>query len=108
MDLIGGIVVATSVFVVSMTLVTLFVRPPAGERNPHQLAMSNKLTHRVLAVSLVVYFVAVVNLLLIAQQVNLALGSFVVGVVLLVMYYIEPALRTRGSQAAEESESWEE
>lgn len=108
MDLIGGIVIATSVFILSMALVTLFVRLPAGEHSIRQVTVGNKLTQKVMAVSLVVYFVAVVNLLLIAQQVNLALGSFVVGIVLLVVYHVEPALRTRGSQAADESESWEE
>lgn len=108
MDLIGGIVIATSVFILSMALVTLFVRFPAGEHSARQVAAGNKFTQKALAVSLVVYFVAVVNLLLIAQQVNLALGSFVVGIVLLVVYHAEPALRSRGSEGTEESESWEE
>lgn len=108
MDLIGGIVITTSVLMLSMALVTLFVRMPAGGHSARQVVLGNKLTQKVLAVSLVVYFVAVVNLLLIAQQVNLALGSFVVGIALLVVYYVEPALRTKGGQATEESESWEE
>ena len=108
MDLIGGIVISTSVLIFSMSMVTLFARIRTGEQVARQAAFSNGLTQKVLAVSLVVYFVALVNLLLIAQQVNLALGSFVVGIVLIMVYFVEPAVRARTSQATEETESWED
>ena len=108
MDLIGGIVIATSVLIFSMSMVTLFTRMRAGEQVARQAAFCNNLTQKVLAVSLVVYFVAIVNLLLIAQQVNLALGSFVVGILLIVVYFVEPAVRARTGQATEEPERWEE
>ena len=108
MDLIAGIVISTSVFLFSMAMVTVFARVPWGEHGARRAEEAGTFTQRMMAVSLVVYFVAVVNLLLIAQLANLAMGSFVVGIVLLVVYYLEPAIRGRGSQApTEESESWE-
>ncbi len=107
MDIISAIAVATSVFQSSMALVVLFVRLPiAGEHRTLDQG-SGGVTQRVMATSLVVYFVAILNLLLIAQQGSLALGTFVVGLVTLVVYYVEPAIRTRGSQATEEGEGWE-
>ena len=107
MDLIEGIVVATSVFIVSMALVVLFVRLPMGEQRRGAESETRSLAHRVMATSVVVYFVAVLNVLLIAQQVSLALGTAVIGLVILVVYYIEPAVRGRAGQATEDAESWE-
>jgi hypothetical protein len=109
MDLISGIVVATSVFLFTMALVTLFVRLPRSEGTARRWAEVESLTQAVMSVSLVVYFVAVVNVLLIAQQVSLALGSFVVGLALLVVFYLEPAVRTRGTRSAavDEQDGWD-
>ncbi len=107
MDIISGIVVATSVFLFTTVLVVLFTRVSFGEGHRVSVGEARSLTQRSMAVSMVVYFVAVINLLLIAQQVSLALGTFVVALVLLVVYYLEPAVRSRGGEAIEESESWE-
>ncbi len=107
MDIISGIVVATSVFMVAMALVVLFVRMPMGAGGRGAEAETRAVAQRVMATSLVVYFVAVLDLLLIAQQAGLALGTFVVGLVVLVVFYVEPALRARGTQASDESESWD-
>ncbi|MHB0870737.1 MAG: hypothetical protein ACYC5J_14990 [Chloroflexota bacterium] len=107
MDIISGIVVSTSVFLLASVLVVLFTRVSPVQGRAAGDAEPRGLTQRVMAVSLVVYFVAVINLLLIAQQTSLALGTFVVGLVLLVVYYLEPALRTRGREEPGESEGWE-
>ncbi len=110
MDIISGIVVSTSVFLFTMSLVALFVRLPRSEGGARWWAEAESLTQTVMSVSLVVYFVAVVNLLLIAQQVSLALGSFVIGLALLVIFYLEPAVRARGERnapAERQRESWD-
>ncbi|MGE5619215.1 MAG: hypothetical protein ACM3US_08150 [Sphingomonadaceae bacterium] len=108
MDVISGIVVSTSVFLLSSVLVLLFTRvspgsAPAASGKP----TAGGLTQRVMTISLVVYFVAVIDLLLIAQQTSLALGTFVVGLVLLVVYYLEPGLRGRRSEESGGPEGWE-
>ncbi len=106
MDIISGIVVSTAAFMLSMALVVLFTRlPNAGIERSLEIEGRN-LARKFMVTSLVVYFVAVVNLLLIAQQVSLALGTFVIGGVLLVVYYVEPGLRGRGEQGPGDSESW--
>jgi hypothetical protein len=102
MDIISGIVTITSAFILGMAGVIL-AAPKLLAEIPRD---SQSITTRVLATVLVVYFVAVIDLLLIAQQVSLALGSFVVGLVLLVMFYVEPALRGQRSGAAQEREDW--
>lgn len=96
---------STAAFLVSMALVVLFTRLPFGDRG--SAIETRGMARKAMATSLVVYFVAVVDLLLIAQQVSLALGTFVTGLVLLVVYYIEPAIRTRGSREGEDQEGWE-
>ncbi len=107
MDIIFGTVVATSVFLISMALTVLFVRIPVPGGRPGAESEARGLAQRAMATSLIVYFVAILDLLLIAQQTSLALGTFVVGFVTLVVLYVEPAFRTRGSRVGEESESWE-
>ncbi len=105
MDIISGIVWTTASLLVTMALVVLFTRIiPLGTSRPDLEVRG--LSQKVMVTSLVVYFVALVNLLLIAQQVSLALGTFVIGLVLLVVEYVEPAVRGRGVQA-EEGEGWE-
>lgn len=106
MDIISGIVVSTSVFLFCTALVAVIAALPVS-RGQHGIGPAAKgVAQRAMATSLVVYFVAVLNLLLIAQQISLALGSFVVGLALLVVFYVEPAIRTRGAESAEEPEEW--
>lgn len=102
MDIISGIVTITSAFIIGMAGVAL-----AAPRLLAEATRDNQtITSRVLATVLVVYFVAVIDLLLIAQQVSLALGSFVVGLVLIVMFYIEPAIRGQRTGGSQEGEDW--
>ena len=54
----------------------------------------------------VIYFVAITHLLLIAQQISLALGNFVVGIVLVVVLYLEPGVSQASSSPDEEREDW--
>jgi len=102
MDIISGIVIVTAVFIVGMAGVVLATPRLLAEANLETQAA----TSRIVATTLVVYFVAVINLLLIAQQINLALGSFVVGLVLVVMLYVEPALRSQRNSSPREGEDW--
>ena len=53
----------------------------------------------------VVYFVAITHLLLIAQQVSLALGNLVVGLILVVVLYLEPGI-SGANDSSDDSESW--
>ncbi len=107
MDIISGIVTATSVFLLAMVIVAVVVsvafRDPRHSIQPE----TRSLVQTVMATSLVVYFVAILDLLLIAQQTSLALGTFVIGLVLVVVFYLEPALRGRGREPTEETEGWE-
>lgn len=102
MDIISGIVIVTSAFIVGMVGVVVAAPRLLAEAQNE----SHGITSRILATTLVVYFVAVIDLLLIAQQVSLALGSFVVALLLIVMLYVEPALRSQRGAGAKEGEQW--
>jgi hypothetical protein len=102
MDIISGIVTITSAFIIGMAGVVLAMPRLLAESQGE----SHAITSRIVATTLVVYFVAVIDLLLIAQQMSLALGSFVVGLLLVVMLYVEPALRGQRVAEPKEGEDW--
>ena|GEM_PF-5055984 len=102
MDIISGIVVITSAFIIGMAGVVLATPRLLAEATGE----SRSIASRIMATTLVVYFVAVIDLLLIAQQISLALGSFVVGLLLVVMLYVEPALRVQRTGEPKEGEDW--
>ena len=106
MDIISGIVAVSASFILMLGGVGAVVavsakHSAAGQRQGFSLAS------RVLATAVVVYFLAVMNLLIIAEQLGPALASFLIGLVVLAVLYVEPAVRARRrANDGEEEDSW--
>ncbi|TAK31342.1 MAG: hypothetical protein EPO21_17755 [Chloroflexota bacterium] len=100
MDIISGVTIVSASFLFAASLVALFLGRSGSSRVGHGRAMG------VLGTMVVVYFVAITHLLLIAQQVSLALGNFVVGVVLVVVLYLEPGVSQAGDSGDSDHENW--
>ena len=100
MDIISGVTIVTTAFLFAASIVALFLGRTGSSRAGHGRAMG------VLGTMVVVYFVAITHLLLIAQQISLALGNFVVGIVLVVVLYLEPGVSQASSSPDEEREDW--
>lgn len=106
MDIIAGLVTVSSSFMLSAAIAGLLVwwsargRAASASEEPVRVG-----TGPVLAVMVVVYFVATTQLLLIAQQHGLALGNFIVGIVVVAILFVEPAVRGRG-QSREDDGNW--
>lgn len=101
MDLISGMAIIVSVFMLACALLALAARP----RGESATVEGSSITMRALATIVVVFFITTADLLLIAQQVSLALGTFVVGVLVVVLLYVEPAVRA-GKSAPPAKEDW--
>lgn len=100
MDIISGITITTTAFLFAASIVALFLGRTGSSRTGHGRAMG------VLGTMVVIYFVAITHLLLIAQQISLALGNFVVGIVLIVVLYLEPGVSQAGSSPDDEQQNW--
>ncbi len=106
MDIIAGLVVTSSSFLFAAALTGLLVWRGAKEHtSPSADDTIRAGGGTILATLVVVYFVATTQLLLIAQQHGMALGNFIVGLVVFAILYIEPAIRGRG-QSHEENSNW--
>ncbi|MBI2952993.1 MAG: hypothetical protein HYY30_01670 [Chloroflexi bacterium] len=106
MDIISGIVVATSMLMLAIALTGIFaVRMSRDDvsNTKHQEIFSRM--RGMQGTLVVIYFVATTHLLLIAQQLSLALGNFVVGLALVVVQFIEPTIRG-GRQSPGEQDNW--
>lgn len=107
MDLISGLAVIASVSMLAVALVAVLATRGSREASARlEGADVHGIAARVLATVVVVFFITAANLLLIAQQVSLALGTFVVGILLVVVLYLEPSLGGGKRQAAEDREGW--
>ena len=107
MDLISGLAVIASVSMLAVALVAVLATRGLREASAGvDAADIHGIAARVLATVVVVFFITAANLLLIAQQVSLALGTFVVGILLVVVLYLEPSLGASRRQAAEDKEGW--
>lgn len=106
MDLISGLAVIASVFMLACALVAVVSRRPAGEPGYSGGLDAVGLASRVLATLVIVFFITTADLLLIAQQVSLALGTFVVGILLVVVLYLEPSMKAGRGPAEEGKEGW--
>ena len=107
MDIISGLVVITSAFIFGAALAGgLATR--ALSHNPGASSHSWGATKAVLGTIVVVYFVSTTHLLLIAQQSGLAAGNLVIGLVLLFVQFVEPAVRAgrRPLSQSDEAENW--
>jgi hypothetical protein len=106
MDIISGIVVTTSALILGVAL-TGIIAINSASRSPAERGQQEVFAgaRGIQGTMLVVYFVATTHLLLIAQQVNLALANFVVGLVLIVVQFVEPSLRG-GRRSPGEQEDW--
>ncbi len=85
MDLITGLAVTSSVFMLACAIVAVVV----SRTIPDSYALAS----RILATVVVVFFIVFADLVLIAQQVSLALGTFVIGILVVVLLYLEPSVR---------------
>lgn len=106
MDIISGLVLVTSALILGITLTGIFAAHASGRRS------ENLMSHEIFSgmrgiqgTMVVIYFVATTHLLLIAQQLSLALGNFVVGLILIVVQFVEPAIRG-GRQSPGEQDNW--
>lgn len=106
MDIISGMVVVTSVLILGIALTGI-----AAVRSGRE-ASTNESQHEIFAgmrgiqgTLVVVYFVATTHLLLIAQQLSLALGNFVVGLILIVVQFVEPTIRG-GRRPSGDRDDW--
>ncbi len=94
MDIISGMTITASVFMLATALVALLATRVRGEASAGSGFLDTQgIAARVLAGIAIVFFVTAADLLLIAQQVSLALGTFVVGLVVIVLLYLEPSVR---------------
>ncbi|MBI2863097.1 MAG: hypothetical protein HYX94_00850 [Chloroflexi bacterium] len=105
MDIIAGLVITSSSFLFAAALTGILVWRGTGGHNP----ATGEDTIRagggaILATLVVVYFVATTQLLLIAQQHGMALGNFIVGLVVFAILCIEPAVR--GRRHSTEDSNW--
>ncbi len=106
MDIISGIVLTTSALILGLALIGIFAVHSAIGRDSGQVMPEIFVGARgVQATLVVVYFVATTHLLLIAQQTSLALANFVVGLVLIVVQFVEPAVHG-GKKAPGEQDNW--
>ena len=107
MDLISGLAIIASVSMLAVALVAVLATRGLREGAAHvDAAAVQSIAARVLATVVVVFFITAANLLLIAQQISLALGTFVVGLLLVVVLYLEPSLSASRRQVAEDKEGW--
>lgn len=107
MDLISGLAIIASVSMLAVALVAVLATRGLREDAVHvDAAAVHSIAARVLATVVVVFFITAANLLLIAQQISLALGTFVVGLLLVVVLYLEPSLSGGRRQVAEDKEGW--
>ncbi len=103
MDIIFGLVVVSSSFMIAAALTGLLVWRSVREHS--SLPIEEVIRSgggSILATMVVIYFVATTQLLLIAQQQGLALGNFIVDMVVVAILFVEPAVRGRG-QARDEN-----
>lgn len=104
MDIITGVVVVTAIFFPSLALAFVFVARSSSSDSTNTDAFS--LANRILATLIIVYFLSLTELLLIAQQISLALGTFVVGFIALGILHVEPGLRPRKYPSSDGGENW--
>ncbi len=97
MDIIAGLVITSSSFLFAAALTGLLVwRATREHTSPSGDEVIRAGGGLILATLVIVYFVVTTQLLLIAQQHGMALGNFIVGLVVFAILYIEPAVRGRG------------
>jgi hypothetical protein len=103
MDIISGVVVTTSVFLAAAALTSLFIAWRVGhsmkledgtfDADPRFLErLVESRARSVLTTLLIVYFVATTNLLVVAQQLGIALFNMAAGVILVVGMYLTGVL----------------
>lgn len=107
MDIISGLVAVTGAFLIGAAFVA-GLASRAWSHNPGT-AWEGWLPGRAtLGTMVVVYFVATTHLLLIAQQPGLAAANLAIGLVLIFVQFVEPAVRAgrRAPEKADEGETW--
>ena len=106
LDIITGIVIITSSFILG-TAIAGVLGARGVPNDGRGSAGTWTRTRAVMALLVVVYFVATSQLLLIAQQPSLAGGNLVVGLVLVVFQFVEPSLReSKQPVDVDERENW--
>lgn len=106
MDIISGMVITTSALILAIALMGVSAARVTAEQSSRSVYQDVFARLRGMEGTLVViYFVATTHLLLIAHQLSLALGNFVVGLILVVVQFIEPALRS-GQRSKDEQDNW--
>ncbi len=107
MDIISGEVLVTSTFMLALALTALVAGRSMRDSDAPAADRMMGLARLVLSTLVVVYFVATTHLLLIAQQISLALGNFVIAVLLLAVLYGEGLPRVgRRARGDGEGDNW--
>ena len=106
MDIISGMVLVTSALILGITVTGVFAAHASSKGADNRISQEIFTGMRgIQGTMVVVYFVATTHLLLIAQQLSLALGNFVIGLILIVVQFIEPTIRG-GRQSPAEQDNW--
>ena len=92
MDIISGMVITTAAFMIALSVALFVVGPKLYGVNEEAAGHVLGALRTMLATLVAIYFVATTHLLLIAQQMGLALGNFVIALVLLALLYGEAFL----------------
>ncbi len=107
MDIISGLVVVTGAFLVGAAFLAGMASRTAPH-NPGNVWEGFLPGRTTLGTMVVVYFVATTHILLIAQQPGLAAANLALGLVLVFVQFVEPAVRAgrRQPEKADEAENW--